>query len=151
MVYGDTYASADDVVGHELAHGFTEFSSNLFYYYQSGAINESLSDVFGEFVDQTTASPDDTAADRWLMGESLPIGAIRDMENPGAFGHPDRMGSANYWTDRRRLGRRAHQQRRQQQGGVPADRRRHVQRPDRHRPGARRRSRASTTTSTRST
>ena len=51
MVYGDGFASADDVVGHELTHGVTEFSSHLFYYYQSGAINESLSDVFGELID----------------------------------------------------------------------------------------------------
>ena len=45
MAYGDGFASADDVVGHELTHGVTEFSSHLFYYFQSGAINESLSDV----------------------------------------------------------------------------------------------------------
>ncbi len=53
MVYGADYASADDVVGHELSHGFTHFTSGLFYYYQSGAINESLSDIFGEFIDQS--------------------------------------------------------------------------------------------------
>ena len=62
MAYGDGFASADDVVGHELTHGVTEFSSHLFYYFQSGAINESLSDVFGEFVDQTNGVGDDTAA-----------------------------------------------------------------------------------------
>ncbi|MEJ7653020.1 MAG: hypothetical protein WKH64_06595 [Chloroflexia bacterium] len=38
MVYGAGYASADDVVGHELAHGVTDFSAHLFYYYQAGAI-----------------------------------------------------------------------------------------------------------------
>ena len=54
--------AADDVVGHELTHGVTEFSSHLFYYYQSGAINESLSDVFGEFVDLTNGAGTDTAA-----------------------------------------------------------------------------------------
>ncbi len=37
-----SYASALDVVGHELSHGFTNFTSNLFYYYQSGSINESI-------------------------------------------------------------------------------------------------------------
>ena len=51
MVYGDGYASADDVVGHELTHAVTEHSANLLYYYQSGALNESMSDVFGETVD----------------------------------------------------------------------------------------------------
>ena len=46
-----------------------------------------------------TTSPDDTAGDRWQIGESLPIGAIRDMEDPTLFGDPDRMGSPNYTLD----------------------------------------------------
>jgi bacillolysin len=97
MVYGAGFA-VDDVVGHELTHGVTEFTSHLFYYYQSGAINESLSDVFGEFVDLTNGA--DLPADRWLLGEDIPgIGAIRDMENPPAFGDPDRMTSPNYTAD----------------------------------------------------
>jgi hypothetical protein len=99
MVYGTGFA-ADDVVGHELAHGVTDFSSSLFYYYQSGAINESLSDVFGELMDQTNGAGTDSAAVKWLMGEDIPgIGAIRDMEDPGAFGDPDRMTSPNYTAD----------------------------------------------------
>ena len=53
MVYCLGFADADDVVGHELTHGVTENESNLLYYYQSGAINESFSDVWGEFVDLT--------------------------------------------------------------------------------------------------
>ena len=72
MAYGDGFASADDVVGHELTHGVTEFSSHLFYYFQSGAINESLSDVFGEFVDQTNGAGNDTAGVKWQLGEDLP-------------------------------------------------------------------------------
>ncbi|MGH2799345.1 MAG: M4 family metallopeptidase, partial [Thermoleophilaceae bacterium] len=100
MVYGDGFAAADDVVGHELAHGVTEFSSHLFYYYQSGAINESMSDVFGEFVDLTNGAGTDSAGVRWLLGEDIPgIGAIRDMQDPPAFGHPDRMTSPNYVAD----------------------------------------------------
>jgi Zn-dependent metalloprotease len=99
MVYGQGFASADDVVGHELAHGVTDHTSRLFYYYQSGAINESLSDVFGEFVDLTNTSGTDTAATRWLMGEDLPGGAIRDMADPPAEGDPDRMTSPNYTAD----------------------------------------------------
>lgn len=99
MVYGDGFASADDVVGHELTHGVTEFTSHLFYYYQSGAINESLSDVFGEFIDLTNGRGTDTAATRWQLGEDLPasIGVIRDMKNPPAFGDPDKMTSGNYF------------------------------------------------------
>ncbi len=41
----------DDIVGHELAHGFTEFTSGLIYQNQSGQLNESVSDIFGELVD----------------------------------------------------------------------------------------------------
>ena len=52
MVFGEGFAAADDVVGHELTHGVTESESALFYYMQSGAINESFSDVWGEFIDQ---------------------------------------------------------------------------------------------------
>ena len=61
LVYGDSFALADDVVGHELTHGVTQFTSGLFYYYQSGAINESLSDVFGELIDQTNGHGNDDA------------------------------------------------------------------------------------------
>ena len=100
MVYGEGYAAADDVVGHELAHGVTEFSSHLNYYYQSGAINESLSDVFGELIDQTNGVGNDAAEVKWLLGEDIPgVGAIRDMETPGAYGDPDRMTSPSYTAD----------------------------------------------------
>ncbi len=77
--YGAGYASADDVVGHELSHGVTQYTSNLMYAFQSGAINESMSDVFGEFIDQKAARPGtkDGAAYNWQLGEDLPVGAIR--------------------------------------------------------------------------
>ena len=100
MAYGDGYAIGDDVTGHELTHGVTEFSSGLLYFFQSGAINEAMSDIFGEYVDQTTPSlGNDAAGVRWLIGEDIPIGAIRNMANPPAFGDPDRMGSPNYAED----------------------------------------------------
>lgn len=92
MFYGEGYAAADDVVAHELTHGVTNFTSRLFYYAQSGAINESLSDVFGELVDRST--PDGDPA--WLQGEDIAGGAVRDMSNPPAFNHPDRMRSPLY-------------------------------------------------------
>ena len=146
MVYGQGFAAADDVVGHELTHGVTDFSAHLFYYYQSGAINESMSDVFGEFVDLTNGSGTDTAAVKWQMGEDVPgFGAIRDMEDPTSFGDPDRMTSPNYSRRRKRQRRRPHQQRRQQQGRVPHDRRRDLQRPHRHGPRDRQGRSASTT------
>ena len=97
MVYGAGFASADDVVAHELTHGVTARESNLFYYYQSGAINESFSDVWGEFVDQVDGMGNDSAAVKWLMGEDLSIGAIRSMKDPTIYGDPDKMTSANYY------------------------------------------------------
>jgi bacillolysin len=99
MTYGDGYASADDVVGHELSHGFTEFTSHLFYYYQSGAINESMSDVFGELIDLTDGVGNDSPSARWQLGEDLSIGAVRNMKDPtiAPFGDPDRTGSSNYY------------------------------------------------------
>jgi Zn-dependent metalloprotease len=99
MVYGQGYASADDVVGHELTHGVTDHTSRLFYYYQSGAINESLSDTFGEFVDLTDGTGNDAPSVRWKLGEDLPGGAIRDMKNPPLYDQPDTMTSSNYTAD----------------------------------------------------
>lgn len=77
MVYGDGFA-VNDVTAHELTHAVTERTAGLEYNDQSGALNEALSDMAGWDVD-----PGDTT-----MGEDLPIGAIRDMENPGAYGQP---------------------------------------------------------------
>ncbi|MCC7361356.1 MAG: M4 family metallopeptidase [Anaerolineales bacterium] len=101
MVYGDAqdYPLGDDVVAHELTHGVTQYESNLFYYYQSGAINEALSDVFGELLDLTNGAGTDTAGVRWKMGEDIApgaTGAIRDMQDPPVFSHPDKMTSIYY-------------------------------------------------------
>ena len=100
MAYGLGFAAADDIVAHELTHGVTQYTSNLLYWYQSGAINEAMSDIMGEFVDLAnpgSGATADTAANRWLMGEDMPTGALRDMENPPNFGDPDRVGSVLYW------------------------------------------------------
>ena len=99
MVYGQGFASADDVVAHEMTHGVTQNESHLFYYYQSGAINEALSDIFGEYMDLTDGLGTDTAGVRWLLGEDLSIGAIRNMKNPPDYGDPDKMSSGNYTCD----------------------------------------------------
>ncbi len=97
MVYGEGFASADDVVGHELTHAVTERTAGLFYYYQSGALNESFSDVFGETVDLGNGAGSDTPADSWLMGEDLSIGAIRDMWNPNTYSQPGKMSDPLFW------------------------------------------------------
>jgi Zn-dependent metalloprotease len=77
MVYGDGFA-VNDVTAHELTHAVTERTAGLEYQDQPGALNESISDQAGWDVD-----PGDST-----MGEDLPIGAIRDMRDPGAYGQP---------------------------------------------------------------
>jgi hypothetical protein len=99
MRFGQGFSAADDVVAHELSHGVTENESNLIYWGEAGAINEALSDIFGELVDQTNTGGSDGAAYKWKMGEDVPgIGAIRDMSNPPLFGDPDRRNSPQWWT-----------------------------------------------------
>ena len=98
MHFGQGFA-VDDVVGHELTHGVTEHESNLIYEMQSGAINESFSDIWGEFIDLVNGKGTDTPEVRWLMGEDIPVdGALRSMKNPPQFNDPDRMYSPNYYT-----------------------------------------------------
>jgi hypothetical protein len=97
MVYGNGFSKADDVAAHEITHGITSSTSNLFYYYQSGAINESLSDLWGEYYDQETAGGNDSDAVKWLIGEDLSIGALRSMKNPPAYKDPDKMTSTYYY------------------------------------------------------
>ena len=82
--------------GHEFTHGVLDHEARLFYSYQSGALNEGFADIFGEFIDLTYAGGRDTAATRWLIGEDLPGGALRDLQTPGRFGYPDRIRSPRY-------------------------------------------------------
>ena len=75
------------MVGHELTHGVTSFTSNLVYQGQSGALNEHFSDVFGILVRQWK-NGETVAKTSWLIGVDVLIPAptrraIRDMENPG--------------------------------------------------------------------
>lgn len=106
MVYGQGLET-DDIVGHELGHGLMDHTAALLYYYQSGAINESLSDVWGEFIDLTNGA--DLAADRWKLGEDISeshfVGTcsagpeLRNMKDPTLCGLPDRMSSSFYHGD----------------------------------------------------
>jgi hypothetical protein len=103
MVYGDGLVT-DDITGHELTHGVNASESNLFYYYQSGALDEAIADIFGELFDLSLATfPGsthvDTEEDRWEMGEDWIPGGIRDLSNPPAFGQPDRTGSEEWFFD----------------------------------------------------
>lgn len=97
MVYGKGF-TADDVVAHELSHAVTQRSSNLNYNGQSGALNESFSDIMGEALDLTNNSGGDAESVRWDVGEDIPgLGASRDMMNPERFGDPDSTTSPNYY------------------------------------------------------
>jgi Zn-dependent metalloprotease len=98
MRFGANFAAADDVVAHELTHAVTDRESNLIYWGESGAINEALSDILGEIVDQGNSGGNDTAGVRWLMGEDMPGGAIRSMSDPTLYGDPDRRFSTNWYT-----------------------------------------------------
>jgi len=87
----DYLAGALDVVAHELTHGLTDYSSQLIYMNESGALNESFSDILGtsaEFFYQTPG-PGLRQAD-YLIGEDVARpGGVRSMSDPGAFGDPD--------------------------------------------------------------
>lgn len=93
MVFGDGFP-IDDVTAHEMTHAVTENEANLIYQNQSGALNESFSDIFGEIIDMTNGAGNDTPPVAWLMGEDLPgIGAIRSMADPTIYGDPDKVSS----------------------------------------------------------
>lgn len=84
-------AGALDVIGHELTHGVTDFTSRLIYQNESGALNESFSDMIGTAVEffYQPAGSGSLRAD-YLVGEDVVTpGGIRSMENPGAYNQPD--------------------------------------------------------------
>jgi Zn-dependent metalloprotease len=83
-----------DVIGHELTHGVTQHEANLTYSGQSGALNESISDVFGIQVKQRALNQDVTQSD-WLIGEDI-VGselrpALRSMKDPGTANPHDQQ------------------------------------------------------------
>src|SRR5688572_16941400 len=64
---------------------------------QSGALNESFSDIFGETVDLLNGAGNDSAGVRWDMGEDVPgLGAIRNMMNPNVFNDPGKMSDSQF-------------------------------------------------------
>jgi len=97
MYYG-TGLTVDDVTGHELTHGVTDRTSELIYWGQSGAINESISDIMGEIVDHRTATAGDSPTD-WQLAEQSSIGAIRNLADPTLKNDPDKTSSNLYVRD----------------------------------------------------
>lgn len=102
MTYGDGDGTnygplvSLDICGHEITHGVTEYSANLVYSYQSGALNESFSDIFGESIEKFASGTND-----WLMGDDIGAGgsggALRSMSNPNAYGDPDTYQGTNWY------------------------------------------------------
>lgn len=91
-----------DIVGHELTHGVTEFTSNLIYHGESGALNESFSDIFGNLIEFETEGAPGTGTGSWRCGEDITlndVGAgIRNMANPNEFDDPDTY-LGDFWAD----------------------------------------------------
>lgn len=103
MVFGDGdgelfagFTAAIDVVGHELAHGVTQDECGLAYFGEPGALNESLSDVFGSLVRQFSLGQQAREAD-WLVGAgvfgpSVAGRALRSLAAPGTAYDDPRLG-----------------------------------------------------------
>lgn len=95
MVFGDgdgeifeRFTRSLDVIGHELTHGVIESEAGLVYANQSGALNESISDVFGVLIKQRVLNHTAEEAD-WLIGADLLAPQIkgeglRSMAHPGS-------------------------------------------------------------------
>jgi bacillolysin len=87
----DFMSGALDVVAHEWTHGVTDYTSDLIYLNESGALNEAFSDIMGtsvEFMFQQPGTGNQNAD--YLIGEDVARpGGFRSMSDPGAFGHPD--------------------------------------------------------------
>jgi thermolysin len=96
MYFGDGDGSTTpwvsvDVVAHEFTHGVTEYASGLQYFDESGAANESFSDIFGTAVEYAVGiNPD------YLIAEDVNWSGIRSMSNPPQFGHPDHYSERVY-------------------------------------------------------
>ena len=108
--YCDGTAS-DDVVAHEWGHAYTQYTSNLIYSYESGALNESFSDIWGETIDLINNYEDDGEDNsvrtglnnsvRWKMGEDTETfgGVIRDMWDPTLYSNPGKVTDNEYYCD----------------------------------------------------
>ena len=102
----------DDVVAHEWGHAYTQYTHDLIYSYQSGALNESYSDIWGEIVDLlnnqdgiggSNNAQVYPAGQRWLILEDFATAEqgllLRDMWNPERLRNPSKVTSSNYHCD----------------------------------------------------
>ncbi len=96
MTYGDggggySPLTALDIAGHEIGHGLCNFTADLVYQDESGALNESFSDIWGACIEEF-ARPSNW---NWLIGEDIGS-ALRSMSNPNAGGDPDTYFGTNW-------------------------------------------------------
>jgi len=128
MVFGDgdgrvftDFTKSLDVIAHELTHGVTENIASLEYHDQSGALNESISDVFGSLVKQWSIKQTAEQAD-WLIGEVLAPGikgvALRSMKAPGTAYDDPVLGGKDPQPDNMRKYRRLPDTEEGDNGGV---------------------------------
>lgn len=82
MVKGKPFANLH-TVGHEFTHAVTEHAAGLVFQGESGALDESLADMFGVCIEHQAIGGN------WLVDEEISTGGFRDMANPPAKGHPD--------------------------------------------------------------
>jgi len=98
MTYGDGSGNnapltSIDIAGHEVTHGLTTNTAGLIYQNESGALNESFSDIFGNSIERVQRP----SQYDWTLGEDLNW-VIRDMENPNAHGDPHTYMGNHYYT-----------------------------------------------------
>ena len=109
MIYGDgdgftfTYLSGDlDVVGHEMTHGVIDYTADLYYHNESGALSESMADIFGVLIStydkyQVESGGNWTfAAADWVIGDDIYTpyiagDALRSLANPALYNQPEKM------------------------------------------------------------
>ncbi len=98
MTYGDGNSfkplTSIDVCGHEITHAVTTYTANLIYSYQSGQLNESFSDIFGNAIERY-GKPTGYS---WRIGEEITYSGngLRNMSDPRTNGHP-RCYLGTYW------------------------------------------------------
>ncbi|MCI4671451.1 MAG: M4 family metallopeptidase, partial [Bacteroidia bacterium] len=93
MAFGDGNGqplSTPDIYAHEFAHGVTRNSADLIYANESGALNESFSDIFGNTIEYFLDENQFT----WYVGEQ--VGRFRNMANPHEFGDP-KIYKGRFW------------------------------------------------------
>ena len=99
--HGYQYAGAIDIVAHEYSHGITDYTSGLIYFWQSGALNESFSDIIGTAIEFYWQEPGNglLKAD-WLIGEDsrsyFSVTECRNLANPNANSQMKNAGYPSY-------------------------------------------------------